>query len=116
MSQDLKSIIHFVHESVDLPRSNGEIIFNNPWEGRVFAMAMYLYEQGIYPWKSFNEKFVQEIGEAERQHPDVDVVFTYYQHWMKALEKELLEKGVLSQEQLDMRMNEFATGQRHHVC
>ncbi len=29
-----------------LPRKNGELIFSEPWEGRVFAMAIALHDEG----------------------------------------------------------------------
>jgi hypothetical protein len=40
----------------------------------------------------------------------------YYRHWIRALEKLLLEKGMLTGEQLETRTGEFGTGQRNHVC
>lgn len=116
MSEDSKSLLSYIQESVNLPRQNGELVFQNPWESRVFAMAVLLFQKGIYPWKVFNGRFIEEIGEFEHQHPETDVVSTYYHHWMQAFEKVILEKGLLTEEQLKSRSDEFATGQRHHVC
>ena len=36
-----------------LPRKNGELVFNAPWEGRIFGMAVVLNEKGAYPWDAF---------------------------------------------------------------
>jgi nitrile hydratase accessory protein len=116
MSQEEKSLITHVEDSMKLPRENGELVFHTPWEGRILAMSVLLLEKGFYPWKTFNGQFVQEIGEAERQHPEIDVASTYYQHWVKAFEKVLIEKKVLTPEQLQTRTHEFESGQRHHVC
>ena len=33
-----------------LPRSNGELIFNEPWEARAFGMAVAMESQGTYQW------------------------------------------------------------------
>ncbi|GMA61391.1 nitrile hydratase accessory protein [Alicyclobacillus fastidiosus] len=116
MSQDPKSLISYIEDSAKLPRENGELVFHTPWESRIFAMAVILFEKGIYLWKDFNSEFVKEIGEAERQHPETDIVSTYYCHWVRAFERALIEKEVLTQEQLKTRTIEFETGQRHHVC
>ncbi len=35
---------------VALPRSNGELVFNVPWEGRAFGIAVALKDSGLYRW------------------------------------------------------------------
>ncbi len=104
-----------LQHAMPLPRDNGELIFSSPWESRVFAMAVLLCEKGAYTWTAFNEHFAKFIGEAEMHNPDQEAVSAYYHHWMQALEKVLLEKEILVEEQLQVRANEFATGQRHYV-
>jgi nitrile hydratase len=104
-----------LQNAMQLPRDNGELMFNSPWESRVFAMAVLLCEKGAYSWKMFNEQFAKCIGDAEMHNPDKEAVSAYYHHWRLALEKVLLEKAILLEEQLQARANEFATGQRHHV-
>jgi nitrile hydratase accessory protein len=116
MSQESKSLVSSIQETMNLPRDNGELVFHTPWEGRIFAMAVLMLQKGIYPWKTFIGKFAEEIGEAERQHPETDIVATYYHHWVQAFEKTLIEKDVLAHEQLETRTHEFSSGQRHHVC
>ncbi|MBP1154498.1 MULTISPECIES: nitrile hydratase accessory protein [unclassified Paenibacillus] len=116
MDEDSKVLMNYIQESANLPRENGELIFKTPWEGRIFAMAVLLLEKGFYPWKVFNGQFVREIGEAERQNPETDVVTAYYQHWVHAFEKVLVDKEVFTEEQLKARTHEFTSGQRHHVC
>ncbi|MBP1154114.1 MULTISPECIES: nitrile hydratase accessory protein [unclassified Paenibacillus] len=116
MSQHAKSFIGSIEETMKLPRENGELIFHNPWESRIFAMAVLLSDKGLYPWKSFNGEFVKEIGEAEKEHSETDVASSYYHLWAQALEKLLLEQHLLTQEQLVKRTDEFTSGQRHHVC
>jgi len=104
-----------LQHTMPLPRDNGALIFHSPWESRVFAMAVLLCEKGEYAWTAFNAHFVQCIGDAERQSPDQEAVSAYYHHWRQALEKVLVEKEILVEEQLHARANEFATGQRHHI-
>lgn len=116
MILDTKALIKDIEQSMTLPRENGELVFHSPWESRIFAMAVLLSEKGIYPWKTFNGEFVKEIGEAECEHPDTDVVSSYYHLWVEAFAKILLDQNLMTWEQLKTRADEFATGQRHHVC
>ena len=37
-------------ENLQPPMANGEVIFDAPWQGRVFAMAVALSEQGVFVW------------------------------------------------------------------
>jgi hypothetical protein len=50
-----------------LPRQSGELVFHDPWEGIVFAMAVALCERGLYPWEAFRERLVAEIMAAAQQ-------------------------------------------------
>ncbi|GED84200.1 hypothetical protein TNCT6_12850 [Streptomyces sp. 6-11-2] len=34
-------------------RSNGELVFAEPWESRAFGMAVTLYEAGVFGWTEF---------------------------------------------------------------
>ena len=104
-----------LQHAMPLPRDNGALMFHSPWESRVFAMAVLLCEKGAYAWTTFNEHFVQCIGDAERHSPDQEAVSAYYHRWRQALEQVLVEQDILVEEQLQARANEFATGQRHHV-
>ncbi len=36
-----------------LPRKNGELVFNEPWEGRAFGLAAALTEGGVTTGRSF---------------------------------------------------------------
>ncbi len=48
-----------------LPRKNGELVFEAPWESQAFGMAIALYEQGLYDWEEFRERVFSEIGALE---------------------------------------------------
>ena len=39
-----------------IPRRNGEPVFNEPWESRVFGMAVGLCERGFYDWDEFRDR------------------------------------------------------------
>ena len=49
-----------------LPRNNGELVFENPWEGRAFGVAVALTHAGRYQWRKFNNLFIEHISRAEQ--------------------------------------------------
>jgi nitrile hydratase accessory protein len=82
-----------------LPRKSGELVFHDPWERHVFAMAVALCEHGLYHWDEFRDRLIAEIAAAEQAAgPDADPssLPTYYEHWLAAFEKLLAEKGVVT--------------------
>ena len=95
-----------------IPRRNGEPVFEAPWEARAFSMAVALNEKGIYPWRDFSQRLSTEIAEAERQDRDS----TYYERWYATLERLAKASGLVTQEEVDQRTAEFASGlyDEHH--
>ena len=49
-----------------LPRSNGELVFENPWEGRAFGVVVALTHAGRYQWRKFSNLFIEHISRAEQ--------------------------------------------------
>ncbi|HEV8717665.1 MAG TPA: nitrile hydratase accessory protein [Candidatus Binatia bacterium] len=86
-----------------LPRQSGELIFQDPWEGCVFAMAVALCEQGLYPWSEFCDHLITEITAAERPETPPESRPTYYECWLAAFEALLVEKEVLTTKKIDTR-------------
>jgi nitrile hydratase accessory protein len=100
------------------PRKNGELVFDAPWESRAFGMALALHAQDTYPWAEFSAHLAEHIAAADADvEPDAvlpvppDAESTYYAHWLAALETLVLEKGLLSLDELDTRIAEIRTGQ-----
>mgnify|MGYP001409094603 CR=1 FL=1 len=50
------------------PMANGEVFFEAPWQGRVFAMAVTLAEQGCMAWSDFQGMLI-EVEEAYTHCP-----------------------------------------------
>lgn len=86
---------------IAFPRKNGELTFESPWEGRIFAMAVLLFEKGHYDWELFSEQLIKEIGKAESDSADHDVALSYYNHWLAAFERLLLDRGICTRQQLE---------------
>ena len=80
-----------------LPRSSGELVFHDPWERRVFAMAVSLCDQGYYQWDEFRDHLIAEIAAAEKAAgPNAGPTPppSYYESWLAAFEKLLAKKGL----------------------
>lgn len=84
-------------EQVALPRKNGELVFEAPWEARAFGLAVALNETGLYPWRDFSQGLAAEIATAEQQ----GIASSYYERWLASLEKLVIAKGLLTSEELD---------------
>jgi nitrile hydratase accessory protein len=97
-----------VIDTVELPRKNGELVFEAPWEGLSFGMALALHQAGLYSWEEFRQRLIAAIAAAPPGAP-------YYACWLDALERLLLDKGVLTREELAARVREFACGTREVV-
>ena len=97
-----------MEEGIALPRKNGELVFEAPWEGRAFGMAVALNENGEYDWSEFQNLLAAEIADAEQGHDSS----TYYERWLASLEKLLLDKGMLEADELEVRTTEYASGER----
>ena len=90
-----------------LPRKNGELVFQAPWEGRAFGIAAVLAKQDGFEWNAFRRELVAKIA-AQPEAP-------YYTSWLAALERMLLDRGVLSAAELDRRQAEYESLERQDV-
>ena len=75
------------------PRRNGELVFEAPWQGRAFGMALGVVERLGLQWKDFQQRLIAEIA----AHPDAP----YYDCWVGALEELLLDRGVVSAQEME---------------
>jgi nitrile hydratase accessory protein len=72
-----------------------EVAFKAPWEAQAFAMAVMLHERGLFTWSEWAAALSSEIWRAQKLG-DPDTGRTYYRHWLNALEKLVVAKGVTS--------------------
>ena len=64
---------------MDLPRRNGELAFDAPWQSRVFGLAAAVIDQAF---GSDREPFRQQLIKAIAAEPDRP----YWESWTAALE------------------------------
>jgi nitrile hydratase accessory protein len=69
-----------------LPHGADGPVFRAPWEARAFAMALALYEHGLFSWPEWTAALADEIKRAQAAG-DPDTGETYYDHWLAALER-----------------------------
>lgn len=94
-----------------VPRKNGELVFESPWQGRVFGMAVALSEQGAFPWEEFRQALIVEIAAAEARGGE----FSYYDAWLAAFEKVLIGRQIVSPAELEENTYQFEFGERDDV-
>ncbi|MCH8222240.1 MAG: nitrile hydratase accessory protein [Chloroflexi bacterium] len=94
-------------EEVELPRSNGELVFEAPWEGRAFGLAVALNEGGAYEWSEFVSQLSREIKADPSEEK------AYYEKWLSGLAGLAVKKGLISEEELSRRTHEYETGERN---
>lgn len=68
-------------------------VFAEAWQAQAFAMTLTLHERGVFTWKEWAATLADEIRRAQAAG-DPDTGATYYLHWLKALERLVVEKGV----------------------
>jgi nitrile hydratase accessory protein len=94
-----------------VPRRNGELVFDEPWQGRVFGMAVALSEQGLLPWEEFRQTLIAEIAAAEARGGE----FRYYHAWLAAFERVLAARGAVRPDELEETTFQFEFGERDEV-
>jgi nitrile hydratase accessory protein len=100
-------------ETIAPPRRNGELVFEAPWESRVFGVAAALRDRGLFTWDEFRVCLIAEIADWERHHASAEP-YSYYECWQTALERLLVEKGLCSPAELDSRERALASRPAGH--
>jgi len=75
------------------PRRNGELVFEAPWQGRVFGAAVGVVERLGLEWKAFQHRLIAEIA----AHPEAP----YYDCWVATLERLVLDSGAVTAAELE---------------
>lgn len=84
-----------IEELPALPRDEQGPVFKEPWEAQAFALAVRLLEAGCFSgaeWSTFLGQEIRAVQPEEGSDPES----SYYYHWLSALERICVEKGLLS--------------------
>jgi nitrile hydratase accessory protein len=83
-------------EDDSLPRDNGELAFEAPWQARALAIAVAVVERLNLPWDAFRRRLMDEIA-ADPQRP-------YYESWGAALESMVVDLELATPAAIDAAM------------
>lgn len=86
---------------VDIERD--EPVFHNDWERQVAGMFFATILAGVYGDDEFRQS-------RERLQPDKYLRYSYYHQWLLAIQRLLIEKGIVSEREIDERMTAIAGG------
>lgn len=88
------------------PKNSEGPVFNEPWEAQAFALVIALHQQGAFTWDEWASTLSAEITHAQ-QAGDPDLGNTYYQHWLQALERLVLEKSLSNDVEIERRVAQW---------
>jgi nitrile hydratase accessory protein len=95
-----------------LPRENDGPVFAEPWQAQAFALAVKLSEQGYFTWKEWAAALADELKAAEsRGEPDDGT--RYYEHWLAALERLVVNKGLTDRDAMHERKEAWREAYLH---
>jgi nitrile hydratase accessory protein len=89
------------------PRKNGELVFEAPWESRLFGLTMALCQAGTFEWEEFRRLLIEEIGGFDASGQPSES-YRYYACWQSAFERLLAARGVCAPAELDARARALA--------
>ena len=85
-----------MHGFGPVEREENEPTFHGAWEATVMAMMRAAGGRGLYNLDEFRHAI-------ERMRPSAYLAATYYEKWLDGVSRLLVEKGVVSQADLDAR-------------
>jgi nitrile hydratase accessory protein len=93
---ELTTVDRALGAEAPLPRDNGELVFEEPWQGRALGMGVVVLERTGASWAEFRGHLVAAI--AGRPHGEGESeANAYYAAWLDALEALLADRELLDQ-------------------
>jgi nitrile hydratase accessory protein len=95
-----------------LPQGERAPVFDEPWQATAFALAVRLSSEGYFTWKEWAATLAEELKVAA-EHGEPDDGSRYYHHWLAALERLVMAKGLSDHATLLARKEAWADAYRH---
>jgi nitrile hydratase accessory protein len=92
--RELATVDRALGAATSLPRDNGELIFEEPWQGRALGMGVVALERAGASWAEFRRHLVTAIA-AHPPGEGESAATAYYAAWLDALEALLAERALL---------------------
>ena len=87
--------------AVAVPRSNGELIFDAPWQGRLFGLVVHMCQAGSFEWDDFKKHLIEVIDASGVD--DVCDPSVYYRQFGEAFSRLVAEKEFVAADLIDER-------------
>jgi nitrile hydratase accessory protein len=110
--RDVERLVKQLPSADAIPRREGELAFDSPWEIRAFALAVAAHKEGRFPWPDFQARLISAIKEWEATPLEARGEWSYYRQWLRALEGLAEDSGVMSAEEIEVRAREYLGGTR----
>lgn len=95
----LQDIARQCADGLPLPTSQDGLVFAEPWQAHAFAMTLQLHEKGVFTWPEWAAALTHEIRQAQALG-DPDDGHHYYQHWLNALERMVIDRQLGTPDQI----------------
>jgi nitrile hydratase accessory protein len=95
-ASELATVDRALGAEMPLPRDNGELVFEEPWQGRALGMGVVALERSGASWPEFRRHLAAAIATRSPRVGESDAT-VYYAAWLDALEALLAERELLDQ-------------------
>ena len=96
-----------------LPRDDDGPVFAEPWQAQAFAVVVELTEAGTITREEWAERLGAVLKEAE-ERGEYDTGERYYDHWLTALERVVVDKNLAGPEDLDKEAESIREHDHHN--
>jgi nitrile hydratase accessory protein len=95
------------------PSANGEVLFDAPWELRIFTLATALAESGDLAWPALQTALIRRIEDWQTRHTHDDP-YPYFELFAEALIQVLVSTHQVDAQLLNQLSAELATRPVNH--
>lgn len=93
------------------PRLNGELVFDAPWQSRVFGVTAALADADALSWSDFQAALIERVGQADL---DTGTPDGYWSCWLDALGALTGSAGHVTSDNWSARAEAFAAREPGH--
>ena len=87
-------------------------VFAQPWQAEAFALVLHLHARGAFTWTEWAAALTDQIKAAGIDGPPDDGEH-YYEHWLAALERLSLDRGLTTPDAMAGRKAAWANAYRY---
>jgi nitrile hydratase accessory protein len=94
----------------DAPQEGETLVFQTPWEARIFALIANMATNDRFQWDEFKEELISQIAADNKDDAscDLDSGSPYYRSWLAAAESLFSSLDVCSPAELETRIQKLS--------